>query len=390
MLNSYSHSSISSYRNCPQRFKFEKIEKPQVSKLITPQTLNGKFIHSVLEKLYKHGSDGVLISIEDAQAMFQSDWDKFNIKTITLVGDYLTIDDYIRLGREMLGRFYQKYQPFNQGTLLGTELKLNFRLENGAFKITTIIDRLTKREDGTIEICDYKTSKNLPKPTDAAFINQMGLYQLAVMDNYPQFENIELVQYFLRLDEVVRTKLNPEQLDLIKMEMRNQIVETIQSEKMDNFPARESPLCSYCNYQEICPAKKHRLKLASDEKSDKSKEEKAFELATEYIKQNQELGILKTKQESLKKDLVQLSKENDWSSIKGEDGNIKISVENKEKFITKTQDAGAFAELTFLARELNLTDYFKLDSQALMKEIYQKNLQIFYHKLLNTRFLKFI
>ena len=43
-----------------------------------------------------------------------------------------------------------------------------------------------------------------------------------------------------------------------------------------------------------------------------------------------------------------------------------------EKFVTKSGDAAAFAELNHLVRELGLDDYLSVDGTALMKEIYAR------------------
>lgn len=374
MLKSYSHSSINNYKTCPRKFKFVSLEKPDVVKVKSADSITGTIVHDVLEKLYKYGSDGVLLSLEDVQTEYQEKWNQQDKDKITVIKDKYTVDDYMRIGSEMLAKHYEKYKPFDQGTLIDTELNLSFELEGTPFKFRARIDKLVKHDDGHIEIADYKTGKNFPRPTDPAFINQMGLYQLAVMANYPNFKDIELVQYFLRVDEEVRYKMSEDELDLLKMEIRNLVYETIQSEKTDNFPTKEGPLCDYCDYQQLCPAKKHRILVEKSEKDDVTDERRGYELATEYIELNQSQKLVKTRADDLKKDILDLCRENDWNQLAGETGDLSVSINRVEKFVTKTEDSYAFAALSFLARELDLDEYMKLDGNALMKQVYQKNL----------------
>jgi acetone carboxylase gamma subunit len=60
------------------------------------------------------------------------------------------------------------------------------------------------------------------------------------------------------------------------------------------------------------------------------------------------------------------------STLEGATGKINVKIDRKEKFVTKSEDGQAFADLSHLAREWQLDDYFVLDTHALMKELYQK------------------
>jgi putative RecB family exonuclease len=375
MLSRFSHSALSSFRSCPRKFKFQYIERPTVPKRVTPDTYLGQVVHRILSNLYNLGADGIVLPLEEAIAQYEQDWSKLNPSTITSISEQYTVDDYIRLGREMLTRHYQRYQPFNQNTLLGTELRLTFQLPETPFKLLAIIDRLTKLEDGTVQICDYKTGKRPSMPSAPAFRYQMGIYQLAVQSSWPDYQSIELVQHFLRQDEVIRHRMSPEDVDLLGEDLRTQILDIHRAEKLDDFHPQESGLCNYCEYIELCPAKRHRLLLEGqdvDEISDLPPEKRAWDLSSQYIEVSQNYGEAKALRESLKADIVDLARESGFTSMEGNGGRVNISLVRKEKLVTKSEDRKAFADLSFLARELGLEDYFVLDGRALMKEIVQK------------------
>lgn len=374
MLNSYSFSSLNTFRNCPKQFEFEKIKKVSVPKVEMAHSCLGTIIHDVLKQLYRRTADGVTMSLEDTLAMYESSWAERDQKTITVGSDYMGIDDYIKNGRKMLTTFFQRYHPFDQHTVLDVEMRLTFNLPGTDFKFIAIVDRLLKKDDGTVEICDYKTGRRMTRAADPDFYYQMGLYQLAVQASFPQWDKIELAQYFLRMDEVVSDTLTPDRVEQLIEDLRLAVIETIEAERRDDFPTKEGPLCNFCDYIDLCPAKRHRLMLKNEEEQESDSvapEQQAFQKATELLDKNDQLKQLKAETDALKSDLIRLSTELGVNRVEGDGGYVSVKSSREEKFITKTADPKAFSELSFIARQLELDDYFKLDNLALMKEIYR-------------------
>lgn len=379
MIKQFSHSSLKTYSECPRKFKFQKIERKKVPHKFTADTFLGSSIHRTLRKLYTLGADGILWPIAEAIAYYENEWEAVPKGRLSVTNDFYTIDDYIRVGREMLVRHYEKYQPFSDGRLLGTEMRLSFALPGTGAKIVAIIDRLWKRDDGVVEICDYKTGQRLPQPTSQLFRHQMGLYQLAVAASFPQFEKIELAQYFLRPNEVVSYRMSVDELDELAAEVDLAIGEIGRATRVDDFPAKEGNHCRYCDYQAFCPAKRHQRWLDRTEEENSTEEEKKEELTTvqlgvklaeRFIELYIQQKDTKAAFESAKEDIVEFARENDLSVVQGKSGSVKVRIEDKEKFVTLTDDRKAFADLSALARSIDLDEYFKLDGLALMKELY--------------------
>jgi putative RecB family exonuclease len=375
MLPSYSHSCLDSYRVCPRKFRFAYIDKAPVERRVAAETYVGSAIHRVLRRLYTLGADGILMPLDDAVAAYLAEWDKLPLEQVTISSEYYTVDDYVRVGRDMLTRHYEHYQPFDQGTLLGAELYLAFQLPQTPFKFRSFIDRLWKRDDGVVEICDYKTGQAIVQPGDPRFIYQMGLYQIAVQANFPHYERIELAQYFLRADEVVKHALSNDQLDVLTEQLRLDTVDTIEATRRDDFPAREGTHCTWCDYKKICPAKIHRRMLEGETDLDGTtgmSGEQLKELADAYLGKYAESRRLAAQLESLKQELIQILREQDISRFDGSLGSVTVSLAQKEELISRSRDAQAFAELTSLCRRLSLDEYFQVDAKVLMKEVYQK------------------
>jgi len=376
MLTTYSHTALDTFRTCPRKFKFQYVEKVDIPKRITADTYMGNAVHKVLARLYQLGADGIVYPVEEMIAYYEKQWEKVDRKYLTLTDEYHTVDDYIRIGREMLRNHYERYRPFNQGTLLGSELNMVFTLPDTSFRIRAVIDRLWKRDDGIVEICDYKTGRSIARPHDERFYYQMGLYQLAIQEQYPQFETIELAQYFLRTDEVVSYRMRPEELEQLTEEVRALIYATIDAERLDSFPAQEGRWCHYCGYFDLCPAKRHKLMLSREEREDNANDvplqQQAYDLATRYLKTHQQVSEAKAELQALRTELIQLAKEHELTTLEGETGKVVVRIDRKEKFVGKSENPTAYAELSHLARSWQLDDYFDLNTNTLMKEIYQK------------------
>ncbi|MHC4446167.1 MAG: RecB family exonuclease [Planctomycetota bacterium] len=255
MLSRFSYSSLGTFRNCPQQFKFEKIDKVKVPRRLYAFTHLGNAVHRQLKTAYQWAADGKLYPLETMLERYESDWEAPLKQKIIPAGEHLTVDDSIESGRQMLTTYFNRYQPFDQGILLGAEMTLNFELPGTRFPFTARFDRLLKREDGAVEICDYKTARQLPAGgiNSPGFKRQMGLYQLAVQAAYPQLEQIELAHYYLKHNEVISHRLRPDELDELTEQFRTDVLATVEAERLNDWPAKESGLCNFCDYAHICP-----------------------------------------------------------------------------------------------------------------------------------------
>jgi len=374
MLKVYSYSSLNCYQKCPQQFKFRYVDRVDIPKKVSAEQYLGNTIHRTLRKLYTLGADNVVCPLDDILEFYNQEWEKVDKKTLSIISEYHTIDDYIRNGAEMLGRFYEKYKPFKSGILLGAEKLITFTLKDTPFKFRTIIDRLTKHEDGTIEICDYKTGQRMLRPLDIEFRYQMGLYQLSVLSQFPRFEEIELKQYYLKQDEEVSYRMSSEEIDELSEKLRQDVLETIDAEKMDSFLPKESKLCDYCDYYTLCPAKRHQKLLEMLEKSENEEitlEEKAFNKAERFVQITQKEKEAKAEKEKLRGELIELAKELGVSKLTGRTGDVDVRIRNEEKFITKSKNPSAFAEFSYLVRQMGMGDYFELNGREFMKSVYK-------------------
>jgi len=199
----------------------------------------------------------------------------------------------------------------------------------------------------------------------------MGLYQIGVMFAWPDFKDIKLKQFFLRQCVTMVTTMDTDRLEEIRYRTYQKILEIEQAQASDDFPPKEGPICDWCVYYELCPAKRHRLTL--DENIDVEFDaQMGKDLAGKYLKLNTEKKILDSQLKALKQDIVKYCEEIDVTNIIAETGSVKLMVREGAAFPSKSGDEEAFLTISQLAREAGLDESFKLDERALYKEFYSK------------------
>ncbi len=369
----YSFSKISSFKNCPRQFKFENIEKASVEKPVTVEAYQGQAVHKTLENLYQLKTGGRLIPIDEMKKGYLEIWEGPDRDRIKVTREGLGVDDYVKTGAEALEWYYHEFQPFDEGKTIALEKMLNFPIDpNGRFGIRGKVDRITLRPDGVLEIVDYKMKTSLPTQSMLNDDEQMGLYQIGVSQAWPDFKKIELKQIFLRQGVVMSAEMNLDKIEEISYRIYQQILEIEDAKINDNFPIKESGLCDWCVYFELCPAKRHQLAL-DGEITDDFDAKSGRELASKYLDLNRQIKILKTDLDTLKADIVQYCEATDVKNLAGDIGSLNVTAYESDALPTKTENETAYLDMSLLAREAGLDECFKLDQNVLYKEFYKKN-----------------
>ncbi len=251
-MPSFSHSKLTTYQRCPQKYKFRYVDEipPPVRGI---ELHLGDTVHRALEKLYADALLGKLDSREEILAYYQEKWDEGYSPEMRIVRTATTARTYLELGRQMLRAYHRRFYPFNQSTTLELEGKFTFPLSEG-HEIRGIIDRLARAQDGSLEIHDYKTSRRFPTPSQVGEDMQLALYELALRQRWPGAQQITLIWHYLTFDQAISVAKTLRQLEMVKQKTLDLIARI---EASTDFPTEVSPLCDWCEYKEICPAMKH-------------------------------------------------------------------------------------------------------------------------------------
>ena len=249
-MSVFSHSRITSFENCPLQFRYRYIDRIKRD-IQGVEALVGKAVHEVLENLYTDLPRARESSAADYTAVFNRIWERDFTPKVRIVRENMTPEDYREIGVRCVEKFFNRQYPFREGKVMGCEMKVEFALdEEGQHRMLGYIDRVDRLDSGVIEIHDYKTGR-LPRGGSLRSDRQLTLYEIALRARWPWVSEVRHVWHYLAHDRKFTETRTPDDL-------RRARVMTIRKikgiEATTHFPARRSPLCSWCDYKDICPA----------------------------------------------------------------------------------------------------------------------------------------
>jgi putative RecB family exonuclease len=220
----YSHTRITTFENCPRKYKYQYLEKVTATLGDTIEAFMGSRVHDTLEKLYRDLMMTRLLSLEELAGYYEESWEKRWDDSIRVIRKEYTPEDYRKKGRKCVEDYYRRYHPFAQGRTIGIEERVSAALGEDR-TLTGFIDRLVLLEGGTYEIHDYKTSGRLPPQEEVDNDRQLALYQLAVRTMWSDMKQVELVWHYLVFDRELRSARSPGQLEELEKEV-NRLIES--------------------------------------------------------------------------------------------------------------------------------------------------------------------
>ena len=261
----YSVSQIQVYLQCPLKYRYRYVDKiPTLEFVETTDTLLWTLVHESLQNLYNSINIFRIPTKEEFISDYYGLWAKKEDETAKnwweIINHHsdLTIEDFKHRWEMYLSRYYDKHSPFQDLQVISTEKQISFQLDEW-INFLWFIDRLDKVWD-TFVINDYKTNKNLPTEEKEQYIEQLTLYWLWIQQKYAKyFKNLKAKLYFLHFDIEDEWEITQNKLDEIKNKYLN-IIREIEQKKIEYvmwskgvFETNQSSLCTWCDYQSICP-----------------------------------------------------------------------------------------------------------------------------------------
>ena len=357
----YSHSRLSTFEQCPQRYKFQYLDRlPPAFETI--EAFLGSRVHEALQKLYADLRFEKVLSPEELLAYFDRQWEMEFSANIKVVRTGRTPDDYRAAGRKMLERYYKRFHPFNQGATLGLELHLNFPLAEGV-QFQGYIDRVTRRGDHIFEIHDYKSGNTTPSQAEAEKDRQLALYEVGLRQRWPDAREVKLIWHYLLSETDLEVVKKPAQLESARKETLK-VVRDVEAAR--DFPPRESRLCDWCGFYNICPAKQHLVSLAAPASAPaRSDALSGAALVDRYAQLKEEVNERKKEIEELEAAILEFAERNKLSVVVGTDKRAKITEKQVTSLPTKTSDPDAYAAVVDLLRRSPAWEQVSaLDSRA--------------------------
>ncbi len=244
----YSHSKLSSFEQCPLKYKYKYIDKipPEIEKSIESHL--GSIVHETLEWLYNQVKQKKIPTIDQTITYYSNKWEESYKTEMLIVKKEFTSKDYFNKGVEFLLNYYMRHQPFDDNTL---EVEKKITIELGEYLIQGFIDRLVYNlKTGEYEIHDYKTANYLPSQEKMNKDKQLALYSIAIKELFGEDKEVCLVWHYLAHNKKIHSKRTNEQLSQLKKEII-ELIKKIESAK--EFPSNKTILCDWCEYKNICP-----------------------------------------------------------------------------------------------------------------------------------------
>jgi putative RecB family exonuclease len=327
-MPTYSHSKLSAYENCPFGYKLAYIDKIKRDTEGIEAFL-GNQVHDTLQKCYDDIRRTKLNTLDELLACYDSLWQKNWHPGIAIVRKGLTPEHYRNLGQKIMETYYKRYAPFSTDITIGTELMLNFSLDaENRYRMTGLIDRLARTPDGAFWIHDYKTSAYLPSQAEADEERQLALYQVGVRKRWPEIKDIRLVWHYLAFDtELISARTEASLAGLTADTI--QLIEKIEAEK--EFAPRESALCDWCDYPDLCPLRKH-YHTVENLPPNKYLAEPGVALVNKYAELKQKAGDIEQEMEQVREALIDYSRRENMTIIKGSERRARIRFDTRLKF----------------------------------------------------------
>lgn len=246
---SYSPSSLSQFTTCPLAFRFSYIDRiPQPPQIAATK---GTVVHRALEHLFARSPEDRIL--ENAIRDLDTALDEYSFLPdfVDLNLDEKQTENFISNCNELVKKYFQLENPQTINPI-GLELKLEADIDGTV--VRGIIDRLELDENGDLVVTDYKTGSVPKANNEQSKMTGMNIYALLCEKVFGQVPAKVQLLYLSAPTAIVAT---PTQSVLKGAKSKsNAIHKAVKSAcASGDFRPRESILCNWCGYQELCPAK---------------------------------------------------------------------------------------------------------------------------------------
>ncbi len=251
----FSYSRLQVFRQCPARYRLIYLEgRPAGGESI--ESFLGSRLHEALEWLYRERRTGRNILFDDLLQEYRRLWREAWHGYIYIMDPAWDTDGYYQLGQRCLAGYHRRYAPFDE-PVDGTERVLTFPLDDHEqYVMTAVLDRIDQHGSGWWSIHDYKSGKRAITAAQAEKDLQMKIYYLALLKCRDDVERVDVVWHFLRHGREVALEDVGWHTGRITTMLKKRIDKARAGEaQAETLQPRESPLCNWCYYWDVCPAK---------------------------------------------------------------------------------------------------------------------------------------
>jgi len=240
-----SASSITTYEQCPLRYRFSRIDR--IPEPTSEAMILGTFVHEILEGFYALDSEERTLA--EARRIARELWEnKFIEETSTV--RIKNINDFRWQAWWCVENVFGMENPPDV-KIRGIEDKFSASIND--VPLLGFIDRWTEEEDGSLTVTDYKSGKVSKPQYEGDKIFQIVLYvEMLERLNDLEVSNAEIM--YVKFKEFKRYAPTPKRRKTV-LKLIDQTWEGVTAGcESGHFATKTGPLCNWCAYKKICPA----------------------------------------------------------------------------------------------------------------------------------------
>lgn len=247
-LETLSPSRAGDFKTCPQLFKFRAIDK--IDEPPSVYQARGTTAHLALQRLFD--DPDVDRTPERLFDLFREAWSEIrgDEEFDGLFSDVEEEREWGLQSMELLANYFSIEDPT---TFDPEDRELDMLEDLDGIVIRGILDRIDRDSDGRLVITDYKTGKAPPERYALPAFFALKIYALLIRNKLGETPK-EVRLLYLNGPTLYRLPIDDRQLDAMDGQLRALWNAIDKAMAFDRFPARPGRLCSWCSYQEMCPA----------------------------------------------------------------------------------------------------------------------------------------
>ena len=247
-LETLSPSRAGDFKRCPQLFKFRAIDRlPEPPSIYQAR---GTTAHLALERLFDSPPGDR--SPDRLFDLFREAWTEIR-GADEFEGLFESAEDERAWGLESLELLANYFAVEDPRSIDPVDRELDLIEDLDGITIRGILDRIDRDDDGLLVITDYKSGKAPPENFSLPAFFALKIYALLIRRRFGETPK-EVRLLYLNGPTLYRLEVDDRQLDAIDSQLRALWKAIERALDTGRFPTRPGKLCSWCSFQEVCPA----------------------------------------------------------------------------------------------------------------------------------------
>ncbi|MBU3734007.1 MAG: PD-(D/E)XK nuclease family protein [Candidatus Planktophila sp.] len=242
-----SPSAVSEYENCPQLYKYRKIDKlPEPPSL---EAERGTLVHTILQDLFEFPSQER--TPQTALDLLPSRWTAQLEGKPALLEMVANEKEWLDRARSLITTYFALENPTSfEATHREMHLENDFDTD---VYLHGYVDRLDIAPTGEVRIVDYKTGKS-PKPGwEEKALFQLRVYALLYWKNTGVLPRL-LQLIYLGDGRILKSSPTMSDIESAEKVLKRVAKDIFISIEKEYWPPKPSRLCDWCYFKSICPA----------------------------------------------------------------------------------------------------------------------------------------